>query len=78
VLAEIVNRQDVGMIERRDGLRLLLESAQSLRIARERCGQNFDGDIPVETGVARAIHLAHAAGSGRSDDLVWANACARG
>ena len=65
-----MNVGDVGMIERRQHLRFTVEPRQSLRIAGEHVRQNFYRDFTLQLEVARTIHLAHAAGSQRRDDLV--------
>ena len=58
------------MVERREHLRLALESREAFAIAGERVGQDLDRDLASELGVARAIHLAHPAGAERRNDLV--------
>ena len=63
VLAKIVHRQNVRMIQRSRGLRLLLKAPQPLGIAGETHRQDLDRDLAVEASVAGAIDLAHAAGA---------------
>jgi hypothetical protein len=46
------------------------ESLAGLRIFRQGSGKNLDGHGALETRVARAIHLAHAARSQRREDLI--------
>ena len=59
-LADVVNGANIGMIERRSGARLALETfPRSFRCKGLR--QNFDGYVAMEPRVARLIHLAHAA-----------------
>ena len=70
MLAKIMNRQNVGMIQRRDRLRLLLKAPQPFRIAGKRRRQNFDRNLAIQPRVSRAIHLTHAAGAGGRHDLV--------
>ena len=48
VLAKIMNSQNVGMVERRRGLRLLAESRYAVGIARELGRQDFDRDLAVK------------------------------
>ena len=67
---EAVERRDVRMIERRDDLRLALETFLPLRVARESFGQDFDGDLALQLAVASAIDLTHAARSDGRKDLV--------
>ena len=67
--ADVVDGEDVGVIERGDGARLLLEAAQPVRIGREPRGQDLDRDVAPEPRVAGAVHLAHPARADRGDDL---------
>jgi len=78
LMADVVERADVGMVQRRDGPGLAVEALPGLGIVGEMSGKNFDGDGSVETRVARTIHLAHAACTGRGNDFVRSNSCARG
>ena len=70
MLTEIMNGHDVRMVERCDGSRLLLEPAQTVRVARKRGGQDFYSNITVQPCVPRAIDFAHPARAGRRDNLV--------
>jgi len=47
-----VNRDDVGMIERCDGLRFTLEPFAALWISRRRVRKYFDGDKAIQSGVS--------------------------
>ena len=58
---DVEYRENVGMVQRSDGLRFLLEPAEAVLIVRQRRGQNLDGDFAPQPPVARAIHLAHSA-----------------
>ena len=73
-LADVVERADVRMVERRDRLapraRTAARSSGSARVRR----QDLDRDGAVEPRVARLVDLAHAAGAERRDDLVGAEA----
>src|ERR1700681_2736335 len=65
--ADVVNRANVWMIERRSGARFALE-AFPRGIRRKRLGQHFNGDVAIQPRVAGAIYLAHAAfADGRKD-----------
>jgi uncharacterized protein len=75
---ESVDRGDVGMIERREHLRLALESRHAFGVARECFGQDFQRHIAPELGIARAVDLAHPAGANRGKNLVWPEAIAGG
>ncbi len=70
VLADVVQRADVRMIERGDGPRLALEAHAEVGVARDVGGEHFDGDQPIESSVTRPIDFAHAAGAdGSLDDV---------
>ena len=58
------------MIERGERLRFTLEARQAIGIGREQLGQHLDRDVAVETRVAGAIDLAHAARAEHTGDLV--------
>ena len=76
LLADVVQSADVRMIELRDGACLAIETGPELWICSERLRQHFDCDRAIESRVARAIDLAHAAGAEQRDDLVRAEASA--
>jgi hypothetical protein len=78
LVPDVVKRADVRMGQGRDGLRLALEARPRVGILRKMRGKDLDRDETVEPRVARAIHLAHAPGSERGDDLVRTEARARG
>jgi hypothetical protein len=44
-------------------LRFPLEAREAIGIARERVRDDFQRDVAVESGVARAVDLAHATGA---------------
>jgi hypothetical protein len=54
-------------------LGLVRESPLPHRIGAGMC-QHLDGDVALQARVARAIHLAHAAGSQQADDFIRAEA----
>lgn len=70
VLADVVERADVGVIERRDRLRLALEPDLQHRVVRELRRQNLHRNDPSESRVFRAIDLTHTAGADAADDFV--------
>ena len=55
IRANVVERADVGVVERGDGLGFALKAVAELARG------NFDGDGPAEAGVGAAVDLAHAA-----------------
>jgi hypothetical protein len=60
-LLDPVDRRDVGMVERRQQLRLAPETGETLGVGGEGLGQQLDRDVATELGIAGAIHLAHTA-----------------
>ena len=55
---------------------LPLEARDPLLVLGEPFGQHLDRHFALELGVARPVHLAHAAGAERRDDLVGAESSA--
>ena len=72
LVADVEEREDVGMREGGDGLRLGREARERLGVAGQLLGQDLDRDLAVQPRVPRAVDLAHAAGAERGDDLVRA------
>ena len=70
--------RDVGMIQRRERLRFAREPRQPVGVAGEGVGQDLQRDIAIELRIARAKHLAHAAGADLGGDFVGTEAGARG
>jgi hypothetical protein len=62
----IMERANVGMVQRGDRPRLLLERAVGAL-------QRLDGDDPVEAGIARLPDFAHASSAQGGEDLVGAD-----
>ena len=73
-----IDRGDVGMIERGQHLRLALEAGPVIGVIGQCRRQHLDGDVAVKLGVARAIHLAHAALADERKDLIRAESFAGG
>ena len=69
---QAVDVRDVRMVERGEDLRFALEAGQAIGIVGEGIGQDFQGDIAIELGVARAIDLAHAARTESGENLIRA------
>ena len=57
MLADVIERADVRMIELRDRAGFPVEALTELRIRREGFGQDFDCDVAIQPRVARAIDL---------------------
>ena len=58
LLADVIERTDVGMIELGDDARLAIEPLAELRVGRKRRRQYFDCDCAIESGVARFVDFA--------------------
>ena len=76
-LFEAVDRADVGMIQRGEHPRLALEAREPIGMARERARQDLDRDVAPELGVARPVHLAHAARAEQRVQVIPARSSAR-
>jgi hypothetical protein len=63
--ADIVQHTDMRMLKHRDSSRLALEALLQFGIAAQSRGKNLNGDRAVQSGIARAIHLTHAADTQR-------------
>ena len=59
-LADLVDRDDVRVVQRRGGARLLLEAGEPVRVGRERLRQHLDRDFAAQPRIARLVHLSHA------------------
>ena len=69
---EVVNGRDVRVIEPRQRQRFLLESGAALVVGEAAVRQQLEGDVAIETLVARPIHDAHPAGADSLQDPVVA------
>ncbi len=65
LLADIEDGQDVGVVKRGRGTRLLLETTQALGVAAPVGGKNLYSDIAPQSCVAGAVYLAHTASAQR-------------
>jgi hypothetical protein len=70
ICRDVVNGDDVGMVERGRGLRLLHEAALAFRIRDALRRQNFDGDVAVQVGVEGLVDHAHPSRAHLLQDLV--------
>ena len=75
--ANIVNRADVRMIQRRRRLRLPLKSRQRLRIRRHVIRQKFQRHKAVQPRIFRLVHHAHTAATKLFNNQVVGNGLAR-
>ncbi len=69
---DVVDADDVGVRQLARGLGFDLEAAQTLRIGRQARRQRLDRHVAPEPGVARAVHLSHAAGAEEAEHFVGA------
>ena len=60
----------MGMIERRQHLRFAPEPPETIGVAREGVGDDFQRDIAAEIRVTGAVDLTHPSCSEQGDDLV--------
>ncbi len=67
---DFVNRDDVGVIQRRGGAGLRRKAGDAVGIGRDLLGQELDGHVPAEVVVTGAKHLAHATAAQPRDELV--------
>jgi hypothetical protein len=72
VMADVVHRADVRVVQARNGSRFALESFPALRIPGHARWQNFDRHYATQPRVACAIHLTHPASAERGLNLVRA------
>ena len=77
LLADVVERADVGMIEPRDGTRFTFETLDSFASGQLGHANDFQRDSAIETSVAGAVNLAHAARSKPFQDFEDAEAGTR-
>ena len=61
VLARVVDRDHVGVVDARGGERLAHEALAELRLARELGRYDLQRDRALERGITRPVHHAHAA-----------------
>lgn len=78
VMAEVIERADVRMIENGNRSRLTVETSAGRRIRAEAFGEYLDRHRSIKAPIARAIHLTHSTGANGRDDFVGPDACARG
>ena len=74
VVAHVVERADVRMVDARERPRLALESVAGLPVSHQFIRQDLDGYRPIEPRVTRFVDFAHTARAERGDNLVVAEA----
>src|SRR5438067_96027 len=73
ILADLVNRQDIWMIEPNYGMRLLLKPLQALRVGGKAHGQKFECGLAARCHVGGQIDIAHSAGADPFRNFVVTN-----
>ena len=59
MLANLVDRADIGMVQNRSSLRFAVEAAQCLCVWRKPVRKEFQGNKAVELGVLSFVDNAH-------------------
>ena len=72
-LFEIVDRGNVGMIQRGEKLGFTLEAADPVRVAGELSGKDLNGNVTFQLRIARSIDFAHAPGADQRHKLIIAD-----
>jgi hypothetical protein len=57
------------MLQSPDSAGLPFESAQACRIPAQLARENLDGNVSIELGIARPVHLAHSARPDETEDF---------
>ena len=80
LILDRIERDDVRVVEAGDDAGFMFESRQAFRVRGYAGGQYLERNVTTEAAIPRPIHLAHAAGAERRDDVVAteSGACARG
>jgi hypothetical protein len=69
-MPDVIERADVRMIQRGNGMGLAVKAFAELRVAGHVRRQDFDRDRAIETGIPRFVDFAHPAGAERRDDFI--------
>ena len=72
MLADVIHRQDVGMVQRGGRARFLFEPMQAIRVSTEGGRHDFDGHVAREARVVSFVDLAHAAGPEGGENFIRA------
>ena len=67
---EAIQVRDVGMVQRREGLRFAREPGEPIGIVGEDLGKDLQRHVTIQPGVAGPEHLSHPAFADRSGDFV--------
>src|SRR5688572_5793220 len=70
--ADVVHREDIGVVQRGGGASLAIEALQAFRRRGIVAGQYFEGDVSTQARVVRSVHFAHSARVQEGDDFIRA------
>src|SRR4029077_2282627 len=70
LVADVVQRADVRMIQARNNFGFALEALTACRIVSKMRRKNLDGDGALQPRVPRPIYFSHSTSTDWSDDLV--------
>ena len=70
LMARVVERADVGMIQAGDGFCFALEALAQFGAVGEMSRKNFDGDDSIEARIAGFVNLAHSTRTDSGEDFV--------
>jgi hypothetical protein len=73
MVADVVQRADVGMAQGRDGLGLALETLAEIGVVLKVRRKSLDGDGAIQPRVAGFVNLAHAAHANQRGDFIRAD-----
>ncbi len=74
MLADFIDRDDVGMVQRRGSSRFLFESTKTLGVRSHLLGQDFDSDLATELEIPGLVDLTHTTGAQLGEHFVVAEA----
>jgi hypothetical protein len=72
LLADVVQRADVGMLQARNGACLTFKALAQLWLGGYLLRKNLYGDNPVQSRIARAVDLSHATSTDGGNDFIGA------
>jgi hypothetical protein len=78
VVADFMDGEDVRVVQRRGGTRLLQEAGEALRVDAQFPAQDLECDRPVECRVEGLVDLAHTTAAEERLDVIAADCCADG
>jgi hypothetical protein len=73
VLADLVNRADVGMVQRRGGARLAAKAFQRVLVFLQVFGQELEGNVAAEGEVLALVNHTHASAAQLAQHAVMGN-----